>query len=68
MQAHPDRIPSLLKLLAVARSLERIAGHARNVAADAIYLVEGRIVRHGAGNSFGRPQPADIDDDKGESP
>lgn len=47
MQTHPGRIPSVLKLLAVSRSLERIADHATNVAEDAIYLVEGRIVRHG---------------------
>lgn len=48
MQTHPDRVPPILKLLAVSRNLERIADHATNVAEDAIYLVEGRIVRHGA--------------------
>jgi phosphate transport system protein len=35
-----------LAYLAVSRSLERIADHAKNIAADVIYLLEGDIVRH----------------------
>jgi len=48
MQAQPGRIPALLSLLAVSRNLERIADHATNIAEDVIYMVEGRIIRHGA--------------------
>ncbi len=49
MQQDPGRIPVLLNLLAVSRNLERIADHATNIAEDVIYMVEGRIIRHGSG-------------------
>jgi phosphate transport system protein len=48
MRANPDFAPVLLTLLAVSRNLERIADHATNIAEDVIYMVEGRIIRHGA--------------------
>jgi phosphate transport system regulatory protein PhoU/thioredoxin type arsenate reductase len=40
---------SLFALFGMVRALERMADHATNVAKDVIYLVEGRIVRHRAG-------------------
>jgi phosphate transport system protein len=43
----PDRVRTLLRLLAVSRNLERIADLATNIAEDVVYLVEGRIIRHG---------------------
>jgi phosphate transport system protein len=43
----PEQVGPLLKLLAVSRNLERIADLATNIAEDVIYLVEGRIIRHG---------------------
>ncbi len=49
MQENPSQIPVLLNLLAVSRNLERIADHATNIAEDVIYMVEGRIIRHGTG-------------------
>jgi len=49
MQENPAQIPVLLNLLAVSRNLERIADHATNIAEDVIYMVEGRIIRHGTG-------------------
>ncbi len=47
IRRQPDRAGSLLRLLAVSRNLERIADLATNIAEDVIYLVEGRITRHG---------------------
>lgn len=44
-----EDVESIIPLLAVSRSLERMADHATNIAEDVIYLVEGRIVRHGYG-------------------
>ncbi len=43
---HPEHTQSLMNMLSVARSLERIADHATNIAKDTIYMVEGDIVRH----------------------
>jgi phosphate transport system protein len=46
MAQDPRRVPALLTLLAVSRSLERVADHATNIAEDVIYLVDGEVVRH----------------------
>jgi phosphate transport system protein len=43
---HPEQAKSLLRLAAVTRNLERIADLATNIAEDAIYLIDGKIVRH----------------------
>jgi len=50
MSEQPERITSYLILLAVSRNLERIADHATNIAEDVVYMVEGRIIRHGEGD------------------
>lgn len=50
MRKDPDRVSPLLTLLAVSRNLERIADHATNIAEDVIYMVEGKIIRHGEGD------------------
>ncbi len=50
MRSDPDRVSPLLTLLAVSRNLERIADHATNIAEDVIYMVEGKIIRHGEGD------------------
>jgi phosphate transport system protein len=50
MRNDPDRVSPLLTLLAVSRNLERIADHATNIAEDVIYMVEGKIIRHGEGD------------------
>jgi phosphate transport system protein len=47
LREHPDNVKSYLKLMAVARNLERIADQATNIAEDVVYLVQGRIIRHG---------------------
>jgi phosphate transport system protein len=46
IRQQPDKVGSLLRLLAVSRNLERIADLATNIAEDVVYLVEGRIMRH----------------------
>jgi len=57
IQAEPERAADLIQLLSVSRYLERIADHATNIAEDVIYLVEGDIVRHGAGSGSDRRAP-----------
>jgi phosphate transport system protein len=47
IKRHPGFVEALSSILSVARSLERIADHATNIAEDVIYMVEGDIVRHG---------------------
>ena len=42
----PAVLEPLLKLMHIARHLERIGDHATNIAEDLIYLIEGKIVRH----------------------
>jgi phosphate transport system protein len=49
MRQNPEHAEVLLSYLSAARSLERIADSTTNIAEDVIYLVEGRIVRHGRG-------------------
>ncbi len=48
IRRRPDKVGSLLRLLAVSRNLERIADLATSIAEDVVYLVEGRIMRHPA--------------------
>lgn len=46
MQNNPRHIQQALDLLAVTRSLERIADHSTNIAEDVLFLVKGIDVRH----------------------
>jgi len=43
----PSQTRPLMRLAAAARNLERIADLATNIAEDVIYMIQGRIVRHG---------------------
>ena len=47
IRQHPDQVDLLIESLRVCRHLERIADHATNIAEDTIYMIEGKIVRHG---------------------
>ncbi len=49
MLSDPKSIERAIELILISRHLERIADHATNIAEDAIYYVEGRDVRHHAG-------------------
>jgi phosphate transport system protein len=42
-----NNIESLIHLFLISRHLERIADHATNIAEDVIYMIVGRIHRHG---------------------
>jgi phosphate transport system protein len=48
MVEDPATITRCLHLMAVSKSLERIADHATNVAEEVVYLYEGRDIRHSA--------------------
>jgi phosphate transport system protein len=48
IMADPGTVERALGLIFVSRALERVADHATNIAEDVIFLVEGRVVRHGA--------------------
>ena len=42
-----SRVDELVPLMLVSKHIERIADLATNIAEDAIYMVDGEIVRHG---------------------
>ena len=46
MTANPDAIVRCLHLITAAKSLERIADHATNVAEEVVYLCEAQDIRH----------------------
>jgi phosphate transport system protein len=39
-------ITSALDVITIARAIERVGDHAKNIAEQVIYIVEGRDVRH----------------------
>lgn len=47
IKKNPEKVAFYLQLLSVSRHLERIADYASNIAEDVIYMVTGRIIRHG---------------------
>ena len=46
MTRQPDRIPDYLHLLFIARYLERVGDHAKNIGEDAVYAAEAEDIRH----------------------
>jgi phosphate transport system protein len=48
MVQSPETIARCLHLMVIAKSLERIADHAKNVAEEVVYLCEAEDIRHGA--------------------
>jgi phosphate transport system protein len=61
MKQDPERVRGYLDVLLIARSLERIADHATNIAEDVIFWVSGTDVRH----NFRLTQEADSDAPRG---
>jgi len=47
MMADPRTINASLELLLVSRNLERVADLATNIAEDAVFLAEGKTIKHG---------------------
>ncbi len=47
IRKRPEKVDSLIEYMRINRHLERIADHATNIAEDVIYMIEGKIVRHG---------------------
>jgi phosphate transport system protein len=46
MADQPERIPDYLNLLFIARHLERVGDHAKNIGEDAVYSAEAEDIRH----------------------
>jgi phosphate transport system protein len=51
MAEHPDRITDYLNLIFIARHLERVGDHAKNIGEDAVYEAQAEDIRH-ATNTF----------------
>jgi phosphate transport system protein len=55
MMENPDSIARCLHWIVAAKSLERIADHAKNIAEDVVYLCEAQDIRHTIAKSQGSP-------------
>lgn len=55
MVANPDTIGRCLNWIVAAKSLERIADHAKNMAEDIVYLYEAEDIRHPGAKNQGTP-------------
>jgi phosphate transport system protein len=49
----PKTITRCMNLMTIAKSLERIADHASNIAEDVYFLYNGRDIRHEHGQAAG---------------
>lgn len=55
MMGDRETIPRCLNLMVVAKSLERIADHAKNVAEEVVYLCEAEDIRHSKATKASSP-------------
>ena len=49
MMEDPRRIGPAMSVLLISKNLERIADLATNVAEDVVFMVEGKVIKHGTG-------------------
>jgi len=49
IRQEPERVNTWLRLINIARNLERVADHATNIAEAVVYLKEGDIIRRVGG-------------------
>ena len=54
MLEDPRSISRAIKLIFIAKALERVGDHSANVAEMVIFLVKGQDIRHGMGAHYGR--------------
>jgi len=54
MAEDPDRIADFLNLLLIARHLERVGDHSKNIAEDAVYAAAAEDIRHPRAQSAAR--------------
>jgi phosphate transport system protein len=57
----PSTVTRALRLMFVARNLERVGDHAANIAEMVIFLIEGHDVRHGQSTSQRAPSAAVVE-------
>ncbi len=46
MSQHPSQVAEAIRVIHVAKYLERVADHATNIAEEVIFMVRGEDVRH----------------------
>src|SRR5207248_319242 len=46
MSLHPERITDYVNLIFIARHLERVGDHAKNIGEEAVYATEAEDIRH----------------------
>jgi phosphate transport system protein len=56
MMTNPETITRGLNLIVVAKSLERVADHAKNIAEEVVYLYEAHDIRHTGKTGTAAPQ------------
>ena len=60
MMEDPRTISTALDIVFIAKAIERIGDHAKNIAEDVIYIVKGTDVRHIAIDQIEAAPPADV--------
>jgi phosphate transport system protein len=46
MASYPNEIPAAVRVIKVAKYIERVADHATNIAEEVVFMVRGEDVRH----------------------